>query len=60
NPIRIPAGTILRDTISNSNVPRVTLNGAESFLISWTASYILQYQGQEVLNLENQKRQSMR
>lgn len=60
NAIRIPAGVILRDVINNTNVPRVTLNGAESYVITWASNYTLLYNGDEILNLENQKQQSMR
>ncbi|CAG8730657.1 12268_t:CDS:1, partial [Dentiscutata heterogama] len=31
NLIQVPTGIIFRDTINNSNVPRGTWNGAESF-----------------------------
>ncbi|KAF0412269.1 hypothetical protein F8M41_007946 [Gigaspora margarita] len=60
NPIRIPAGMILRDLINNTNVPRILVAGAESYLITWIANYELRYNGGEVLNLDNQKQQSMR
>ncbi|CAG8813937.1 16944_t:CDS:1, partial [Gigaspora margarita] len=46
--------------INHSNVPRVTCNGAESFMITWITNYMLQYNGHEVLSLENQKQQSMK
>ncbi|CAG8471904.1 10680_t:CDS:1 [Dentiscutata heterogama] len=60
NSIRIPAGMTLRDLTNNTNVPRIVAAGAESYMITWVMNYELRYNGGEVLNLDNQKQQSMR
>ncbi|CAG8583274.1 26264_t:CDS:2, partial [Racocetra persica] len=60
NSIRILAGITLRDLTNNTNVPRIVAAGAESYMITWVTNYELWYNGGEVLNLDNQKQQSMR
>ncbi|CAG8525243.1 395_t:CDS:2 [Diversispora eburnea] len=59
NNIQIPNGIVLRDNLTNVNIPPDTSTGYGTYLISWIASYTLLRNNVEIFALRNQQQQSI-